>query len=94
MVLVLAERRERERRREWARRSPEGWRETNGERRRDPGEYDRERKRARVVVANEGVRKVSKGCEGDDTIKEKQHERGIQDGEIEEERRERKNEME
>lgn len=44
VVLVLAERREREGRREWARRSPEGWRETSDERRRDPGEYDRERK--------------------------------------------------
>lgn len=45
-------------------------------------------------MANEGVRKVSRGCEGDDTIKEKQHERGTQDGEIEGKRRERKNEME
>lgn len=36
----------------------------NDEMRRGPGEFDRERKRARVEV-NEGVRKVFKGCEGD-----------------------------
>lgn len=40
----------RERRREWARRSPKGWKETNDEIRRGPGELDRERKRARVEV--------------------------------------------
>jgi len=41
MVLVLVERRERERRREWARRTPEEWREINDEReRRDPGDFD------------------------------------------------------
>lgn len=54
VVLVLAERgrrgweggeRERESKREWASRSLEGWKETNDEKRRDPGEFDWERKR-------------------------------------------------
>lgn len=67
--------RERSGRGEWARRSPKGWKETSDEIRRGPGELDRERKPARVEV-NEGVRELSKWCEGDDTIEKEQHERG------------------
>lgn len=71
VVLVLVERGWKERRREQARRSPEGWRETNDKilRRsteRNEHEWRRTKERERW----------SKGCEGDDTIEEEQRERG------------------